>query len=33
MVVDKNGFLIAIIVTVAHIHDSKVTCILMYSSA
>ena len=29
IVVDKNGFLVAIMVTVAHIHDSKVVLLLM----
>ena len=29
MVVDKNGFLIAVMVTVAHIHDSKAAYLLM----
>lgn len=28
MVVDKNGFLLAIIVTVAHIYDNKVTLLM-----
>lgn len=29
IVVDKNGFLLAVMVTVAHIHDSKVVALLM----
>jgi putative transposase len=29
IVVDKNGFLLAVMVTVAHIHDSKVVSLLM----
>ncbi len=29
MIVDKNGFLIAVMVTVAHIHDSKAAFLLM----
>jgi len=29
VVVDKNGFLLAVMVTVAHIHDSKVVTLLM----
>ncbi|MDR1055887.1 MAG: transposase [Prevotellaceae bacterium] len=29
MIVDKNGFLIAVIVTVANIHDSKAAYLLM----
>jgi transposase len=29
VVVDKNGFLIAVMVTVAHIHDSKAVLLLM----
>lgn len=29
VVVDKNGFLIAVMVTVANIHDSKAACFLM----
>ena len=29
MVVDKNGFLLAVMATVAHIHDSKAVMLLM----
>jgi transposase len=29
VVVDKNGFLVAVMVTVAHIHDSKAVMLLM----
>ncbi len=29
MVVEKNGFLLAVMVTVAHIHDSKAVLLLM----
>ena len=29
MVVDKNGFLIAVMISVAHIHDSKAALLLM----
>nr|WP_224751064.1 transposase [Mucilaginibacter pankratovii] len=29
IIVDKNGFLVAVMVTVAHIHDSKAVMLLM----